>query len=235
MKNIAVLMTILFAVICGSVNAQNRPTGARPSQDRSLGMAISTLGRYTEESVEIKSDGKGSFKDWRLTGPGINVFAGATKDGLDANIGLNYQLRIPKAPKLRCLIFGLNGGTRQLTIDGEKNWSMYAQGTLMIDVMTLIAPKSRVILNLGGGASYNHVAYSGQIELGDQLITRDYSGSAFGPVVKAQIGYDFDRRFSVMAEVSYLKFDVSRKPFENYHFSSMRAGITLQYKIGRGR
>lgn len=228
-KAIILVIVALFTVI--SVNAQ---TSARPGKPTAAGHAIKTLGRFTDESVEIKSDGKGSLDYWRLTGLSINAAVGMEKDGINYNAGLAYRLRIPKAPWTRCFIFGVNIGQKTLNVDGLKNLSLYGEGTVMVDLMTLIAPKSRVILNVGGGYSYTKVSYQAQYNIENQYeVNHNYSASSGGPVVKAEVGYSFDRRFDLSVGGSYNAFSVDRSPLDKFNYGSGGVYIKLSVNLGR--
>ncbi|MDR1694039.1 MAG: hypothetical protein LBR70_02450 [Lactobacillaceae bacterium] len=230
---ITVIAIAVFSLVSASAFAQH-PTKPRPKMDSELQEAIRTLGVFTQESVEVKSDGKGSLDFWRLTGIGFNLSGSWVKDGMDLKAGMFYQLRIPKAPWTRGFILGANFGGTQISIDGNKKFAFSGDATLMLDLVTWIAPKSHFVFNVGGGASFHHVSYSAQIPTGENKgFNHTYGGSAWGPIAKAQIGYDFGRRVSLMAEVSYTAFNLERKPLETINYSSFRAGVTLAVKIGR--
>lgn len=234
-KVIVFAITIaIVSLFTFSANAQEGPTGARPGKPTAVGHSIKTLGQFSQESVEVKSDGKGSLDFWRLTGLSFNGNVGMVKDGLAYNVGAAYQLRIPKAPWTRCFIIGANIGSKQIEIDGLKKGALYAEGTLMVDLMTLIAPKSRIVFNVGGGYSWTKVKYTSQLNIEDQyLVGHQYSASSGGPVVKVEVGYDFDRRFSLVAGATFNTFGVERAPLEKINYSSAGFFIGAKIKIGR--
>lgn len=247
MKKVKAIVTILTIIlVSNSVFAQQNVTGPRPAKDPVLqGYAkdfVSTAGLLTQEAAELKSNGKGSFDFWRLTGVGINAYIGGTKYGSDINIGAMYQLRIPKHPWMRTFMFEARVGTRQFEVDGVKKQSPYGELGMMLDIWTLVMPKSRFILNAGVGIQFNQVKTSQSIiindvmvdgELKDKKITNNVNYFAKGPKAKVQIGYDCSRQFSIMAEASYDVFSVKRSPFDDINHSGFNAGLKLQWKFGR--
>lgn len=235
MKKIILIIVAIISVVSVSNAQVRKPSNARPSQQTAAGHAISTLGTFTQESVEVKSDGKGSLDFYRLTGIGITVGAGYSKDGMGFNVGGIYQLRIPKAPWTRCFILGTSVGSRQLVIDGEKKWSINGDLYAAIDIMTLAAPRSKFALNVGAGANWHHIKYSTTVmsEDGEYGFNHTYNATSWGPKAFVQLGYDFDRRFSVLGQVSYESFSVERQPMETYKYSGVAAEVKFVVKIGR--
>lgn len=235
MKKVILIIVAIISVVSVSNAQVKKPTGARPAQQSAAGHAISTLGQFTQESVEVKSDGKGSLDMWRLTGVGITAGVGYGKDGLGFSVGGQYQLRIPKAPWTRCFIFGASVGSRQLEIDGETKQSINGDLYAALDIMTLVAPKSRFVLNVGAGANWHHVKYDATVMSSDNEygFKHSYKATSWGPKVFAQVGYDFDRRFSVLGQVSYESFSVERQPMPTYKYDGVTAELKLVVKLGR--
>lgn len=235
MKKIIIITIVALISVVASANAQNNPTTPRPTMKNrnSWEASVKTFGTFTEESVEVKIENK-KMDFWRLTGPFVKTNIGYAKDGLDFSIGGGYQMRVPKQPWMRMFIFEAAFGAKQLKIDGKTDMALYGSGGLMLDIMTLAAPKSRVILNIGGGFEWNHVKYDLVIPTSeDKGMKHTYNGSAWAPMVKAQIGYDFGRRFSIVGEVSYSAFEVQRAPVESINYSSIKGSIGFIWRIGR--